>query len=470
MNDSDPLSLAAAATDAPGRIFLVTDERAWTVAEVARAVAARRVRIARDTDTPDRPLAIELTAALESTLWLLALIEEGRPVVPIHPQLTETERAYLLTNSGARLVTPAPVEPEGHAVETPPPLPIDPERALAIVYTSGTSGRPKGAVLSRRAFVASARANRANLGRWDDDRWLLALPPAHVGGLSIVVRALVDRTAVVLWGAERIDVAGLAATTVRHRVTLVSLVPTMLHRLLEAGLAFAPNVRAVLLGGAAAPPPLLAAAADRGVPVLTTYGLTEACSQVTTQPYGTAQRGEAGAGLPVAGTTVRIRDGRILVRGPTMFSGYHPLGASPSPFDPGGFFDTGDHGDLDARGNLHVRGRRSDLIVVGGENVYPAEVEQAALEVPGLADACAFGVPDAEWGERVALVVVGAGGLTPDLDAVVATLATRLARHKLPTLGACATALPYRGIGKLDRRAAAATLTPALRPMGRRGR
>jgi len=464
----DSLSLHAAATEAAERTLLVTDTEAWTLARVAQAVRARRGWLAGQTLAPGEPVAIEAAPTLDGTLWLLALVEDGRPFVPIHPRLTAAETAAMLSDAGVRLVIPTTLDPERSDSDAPAPRPIDPEAPLAIVYTSGTSGRSKGAVLSRRAFVASADASRANLGRRDDDSWLLALPPAHVGGLTIVVRALVDRTAVVLWGPERFDAIRLAATCARHRVTLVSLVPTMLHRLLVAGAVLPPSVRAVLLGGAAASPRLLGAAADRGIPVLTTYGLTEACSQVTTQAYGTVQRGEAGAGRPLAGIEVRIRDGRILVRGPTMFSGYHPLDTPPCPFDADGFFDTGDEGELDPRGNLHVHGRRSDLIVVGGENVYPAEVEQAALEVPGVADACVFGVPDAEWGERVALAVVGAEGVPPDLDAVAATLAERLARHKLPSLGTCATALPYRGIGKLDRRAAAATLASSLRPMARR--
>jgi O-succinylbenzoic acid--CoA ligase len=293
------------------------------------------------------------------------------------------------------------------------------------------------------------------------------LPPAHVGGLAIVVRALVDRSAVVLWGPGRFDPAQLAECTHRHSVTLASLVPTMLHRLLAAAVPLAPSVRAVLLGGAPAAPGLLAAAATRDIPVLTTYGLTEACSQVTTQPYGTIQRGEAGAGRPVAGAEVRIRDGRILVRGPMLFSGYHPLAASPRPVDDDGYFDTGDHGFFDAQGNLHVQGRHDDLIIAGGENVHPLEIERVALDVPGVADACAFGVPDPEWGQRVALVVVATGTAPPPFSAIVSALGERLARHKLPSLGAWVPALPYRGIGKLDRRAAAAAHTPALRPIDR---
>jgi O-succinylbenzoic acid--CoA ligase len=157
----------------------------------------------------------------------------------------------------------------------------------------------------------------------------------------------------------------------------------------------------------------------------------------------------------------------IAIRGPVLFSGYHPIGAGPSPFDDDGFFDTGDEGHIDAAGRLHVLGRRSDPLVVGGENVRPSEVEDAALALPGIADACAFGVADAEWGERVAMVLVGEGG-PPDLDAVAHTLRTRLAAFKVPTRMAVVDGVPYRGIGKRDRRAAAARFADRLRPVAGR--
>jgi O-succinylbenzoic acid--CoA ligase len=437
---------------------LVTEARVFGSRELAAALAPR-VAWLRAAASP--LVALDAPGGLEPVLWVWACIEAGVPFLPLHPRWTEAERRAVLADAGAPPFLPPhpPAAASGAAADAA----VDAETPLAVVYTSGSSGRPKGVVLSRRAFVASAAASRANLGRRDDDRWLLALPPAHVGGLSILTRAWCDGSAVVVLEPGPFDEARVLAACAAHAVTLVSLVPTMLHRILARGLGFPPSVRAVLLGGAAASPALLAAAAEARVPVLTTYGLTEACSQVTTQRPGTVNRGELGAGPALPGVVVRVRDERILVRGPTLASGYWRAG--PLPLDADGFYDTGDEGRLDAEGNLHVLGRQSDLVIVGGENVRPAEIEALAAEVPGVALACAFGVPDAEWGERLALMVVPAPGAALEIAAVAAALAPRLARFKRPTLGAVVAALPTIGIGKIDRRRAAAEHAGALRPL-----
>jgi len=470
---------------------LVTDARVFSGRDVAQALAPRVawLRAARGAGaaagmeaagTAAPPLvALDAAGGVEPVLWMWACIAAGVPFLPLHPRWTATERAAVLADAGdPRLLPPVaddlslPPAPLTQTVDDPRPLPaspprdvapVDPEAPLAIVYTSGSSGRPKGVVLSRRAFVASAAASRANLGHRADDRWLLALPPAHVGGLSIVTRAWCDGSAVVVLEPGPFDERRVLDACAAHAVTLVSLVPTMLHRMLARGLAFPPSVRVVLLGGAAAPPALLRAAADAGVPVLTTYGLTEACSQVTTERPGGGARAARGAGAALPGVEVRVRGERILVRGPTLASGYWRAG--PLPLDADGFYDTGDEGRLDPDGTLHVLGRRSDLVIVGGENVRPAEIEALAAEVPGVAMACAFGVPDPEWGERLALLVVPAPGAALEVAAVAAALAPRLARFKRPTLGALVPALPTIGIGKVDRRRAAAEHAAALRPL-----
>jgi len=333
-----------------------------------------------------------------------------------------------------------------------PPAPADP---LAILFTSGTTGRAKGAVLPAAAFAAAADASAQNLGWRDDDRWLLALTPAHVGGLSILVRCLRARRAVVVGPVT-------PETIARHRATLVSLVPTQAQRLLDSGWTPPPHLRALLLGGGPAAPAFLGAADDRCWPVLTTYGLTETCAQVTTQRPGTRNRGERGAGPPLPGVRVRISAaGTIQVGGPTLMRGYL---RGAAPFTDDGWLDTGDLGRLDDEGNLHVLARRTDLIVSGGENVYPAEVEAALLEIPGVAGACVFGVADELWGQVVcaALVCDGPG---PDDAELRAHLDARLAGFKRPRHIARLDALSVGGSGKLDRAATAARALRLLRPV-----
>jgi O-succinylbenzoic acid--CoA ligase len=337
-----------------------------------------------------------------------AHIAARRPFVPLHPRLTGAERAALRPDLGAV-----------------------PAGTLAVVYTSGTTGEPRGAVLGRAAFIAAARASAARLGWRDDDRWLLCLPLAHVGGLAVIVRCLLARRPFMLGRPDRI-----AADLVRHRATIVSLVPTLLARLLDDGWAPPPWLRLVLLGGAAASPALLARAAERGVPVVASYGLTEACGQVATQIPGAPG---AGCGPPLPGVRLRIVDDEIQLDGPTLFSGY--LGA---PARSPGWHATGDFGRLDAAGNLHVLGRRTDLIVTGGENVYPAEVE-AYLDARGVA-ACVFGIPDERWGQIVAALTTRPIGERELAD---------LAPFKRPRRWVLVDELPLTPAGKPDRAAAA---------------
>jgi O-succinylbenzoic acid--CoA ligase len=348
--------------------------------------------------------------------------------------------------------------------------PIDDARCLAILTTSGTTGRPKGVVLSRRAFLASARASEKNLRLDRSDRWLLGLPIAHVGGLSILTRSLLARSAVVVPGeigrGQRLDAGALARVFEEQRVTLASLVPTQLEWLLEQGSSWRPprHLRAVLLGGAAARPSLLARAAELGVPVLTTYGLTEACSQVTTQVVGTVNRGELGSGPPMEGVEVRIENGVIQVRGPTLFDGYTPPPLEPV-FSDGGWFATNDLGHLDANGNLHVVGRVSDLVITGGENVHPAEVEAVVERCPGIAAACVFGVPDDTWGEILAVAIVAAPGGPPSDTELAAFVRAELSPHRRPRRLAVVDALAATPMGKLDRAETRRRSLGSLRPL-----
>lgn len=431
------LSVIDAAREAPGRAALVIDGGIADYAALAVGVRrAARFALGHGA-SPDRPMAFVATSERPTLELLYALVALGVPALLVHPRLVEAERARLV--GGATLVEPdhARLEPLPDSVF---PARIDAERPLAILHTSGTTGQPKRVVLSRRAFIASAAASAANLGWQDDDRWLLCLPFAHVGGLSIVTRCLLARRTVVV--ARGAAPATLALHAARDGVTLMSVVPTVLKRMLDAGIRLSPGVRAILVGGAAASPALLARAADAGWPVLTTYGLTEACSQVTTQRYGTTNRGEQGSGHPMAGVEIRIVDDVIEVRGPTLATGYG-----------GAWLRTGDAGRLDAEGRLHVFGRRTDLIVTGGENVYPAEVEAALERCPGVESACVFGIPDEEWGEVVAAMLAAGRDGPPPVEALENHLARELAPFKRPRRIKWVGALVYSANGKLDRAA-----------------
>jgi o-succinylbenzoate---CoA ligase len=301
---------------------------------------------------------------------------------------------------------------EGHDLDAP----------AVVVRTSGTTAEPKEVTLTYGNWLWSALGSGVALGHPPGERWLCALPLTHVGGLSILIRSVIAGTTVLLherWDTEAV-LLGL------DDATIVSLVPTTLGRLLDAGLREPPALRHVLLGGAPIPPALLERARAAGVPVAPTYGLTEACSQVTTN------------GVPLFCTKVELApDGEILVSGPTVAGG--------------GVLHTGDLGRW-KDGRLHVVGRRADTIITGGENVSPAEVERVLEQHPAVLEAAVHGRPDPEWGEAVVATVVLSADATP--EELRAYAAARLDPFQVPkTVTTRSEALPRTASGKLLRRA-----------------
>jgi len=425
---SDALSILAAAAEAPAAPALRIEGRVHTFAELAARVEARLAQLRGDA-APGRPYPVVGSNTLETIVVLYALLELRVPALLLHPRLTAPERAALEAVAARANVPPAD--------------------AAAILFTSGTTGEPRGAVLTRAAFVASAAANAANLGWREDDCWLLCMSLARVGGLSILTRCLAARRCVALVPA--FDAAAFPRWIAEQQVTLASVVPTMLTWVLDAAPEWVapPQLRAILVGGAAAPERLLQRAAARGLPIIVTYGATETCAQVVATPYDARfDTAHWGAGVALPGIDVRVRDGRIEVRGPTLMAGYW----DEPPLAPGAWFDTGDLGALDARGCLTIDARRVDLIVTGGENAYPAEIERTLEAFPGIAAAGVFGVPDTVWGETVAALLVAEGAPPPDA-ALREYVARTLAPHKRPRHVCYVGQLPHTPAGKLDRQA-----------------
>jgi O-succinylbenzoic acid--CoA ligase len=436
---NEALSIRAAARQAPDSIGLRADQGEFTFAQLAQ-LTGQRLHAADLQASRASPFVLDAASSVDTVVTLYALLELRRPALLLHPKLTAAERDAALRCAGRGEGT----------------WPAD---AAAIVFTSGTTGEPRAVVLTRAALLASAEASAANLGWLDDDCWLLAMPIARVGGLSILTRCLAARKAVAL--VPGFDAAQLPAQIERRRATLVSLVPAMLDRVLAAHPDWQPPgfLRAVLVGGAAAPRALLERAAQRRLPIIITYGCTETCSQVVATPY--ASRFEAArcaAGRPLPGAQVRAAGGRIEVRGPMRMAGY----AGEPPLDPRQWFDTGDLGEFDAEGFLHVTGRAGDWIITGGEKVHPAEVERALQAFPEVVAAGVFGVADDTWGQVVAAAIVTSGGSVDD-QALAAFLRSRLAPHKLPRRICLVPALPMSAEGKLDR-AALPSLAQSLRP------
>ena len=402
--------LAAAAGHRPDAPALITPERTISWAELDRA-ADGVASIVCGSGLEGGAVALwgERHPATVAALW--GISRARATVVPVDPRLPPAEAMHLTREAGARGLW---AHPEGGfdrllsrpAFDSPGWGPPHPDARL-VLFTSGTEGRHKGVVLSGDNVGASVAGSRDRLGNGPDDAWLAVLPLFHVGGLAILWRQAEQAAPTVL--EERFDPARVGAML--GEVAFVSLVPTMLRRVLEAGSA--PGA-AALVGGGPADPGLLRRALDAGIPPLQTYGMTETTSQVCTVAPGEAEADLGTAGRPIPGAEVRVvargepvvgAEGRIEVRGPMVSPGY--LGEEARPAD--SWFATGDLGSIDEMGRLTVMGRADSLIVTGGENVHPAMVEQALRAHPGVADARVFGVPDEEWGRRVVAEVILAG-------------------------------------------------------------
>jgi O-succinylbenzoic acid--CoA ligase len=342
---------------------------------------------------------------------------------------------------------------------------IDLDAVFAVLFTSGTSGAPKGVCLTHGNLQASALGAALHLGLRRDDRWLACLPLFHIGGLSILMRNVLLGSPVLIH--ERFDPERVSAA-IDEGITHVSMVPTMLGRLLDLrGEKPAPaSLRAILLGGAAAPAGLLERARKLGFGVLPSYGLTEACSQVATCDPGDSENAsqETGSvGRALFGTEIRIadargdalppgREGEILVRGPTVMAGYLDDAEESSRTLREGWLHTGDVGALDPAGILRVLDRRADLIVSGGENVSPAEVEAVLRDHEDIADAAVAGLPDPDLGSRVTAWIVPKAGAHCQGADLRRFCRRRLAGFKVPKEIRFAAELPRNSSGKLLRR------------------
>ena len=401
----------------------------------------------------ERPLhavVLPVTEAGGQLLELLAAALDGTgpAVLPLDPDLPADRLAAILdTFAPAAVHTPAGVTRRADS------RPAGQDTAV-VIATSGSTGQPKGVELSAAALRHSARATLDRVGATPGQRWLLCLPATHIAGIQVLIRSLVAGTDPVV--VTRADADVLAGSGCAH----VSIVPTQLRRLLDAdpGAAWAQGFTSVLLGGAAAPAALVDGARAAGVPVITTYGMSETCggcvydgqplagvTVTTAAPASDAGDADAGRADGAAG------DGRIRISGPVLFSGYRGRPELTAAAMDGAWFVTSDLGLIGPDGRLTVRGRADDVIITGGEKVVAGEVAALLETCPGVREAAVVGQPDAEWGERVTAVIVPDNpAQPPTLDLLCRHVQERLPRYALPRELVLRTAMPMLPSGKPD--------------------
>jgi O-succinylbenzoic acid--CoA ligase len=425
--------LRRAARTAPTLTALQTPDAQVSYAQLARAAHAGALELARRGVGPGERVALALPAGIAFAEALHACLLAGAVAVPVDPRLRPSERERIV--AGARVLVERPLggdvedelEPEVLSDMTRHDL----DAPCVVIHTSGTTSAPRPIELTYGNFLWSALGSGVALGVDPHERWLCALPLSHIGGLSILVRSAIYATTAHVH--ERFESERVLAALRDERITLVSLVSTTLARLLDAGLREPPHLRCALTGGGPVPAALIERAREAGVPVVASYGLSEACSQVTT------------GGPALFCTRVSIaEDGEIMVEGPTV---------ARSAIAADGRLYTGDLGRLDARGFLDVRGRKADTIISGGENVAPSEVEQALESFPGVLEAAVVPRADPHWGEAVTAIVVASEGASLSESSLLEHCASRLAAFKVPKHVTFRSGpLPRTGSGKLLRR------------------
>ena len=452
---------------------------AWALAaQIAHALSEHRVR-------PGDRVALQVSKTSEALIVYLACLRAGAVLVPLNPGATSDELEYLLgdaeatlvvadstlaaarttlplltldTASGATLLEAAAGQPT-----SAPAFTTTPASVAAIVYTSGTTGRAKGAVMSHRNLTSNALTLAAVWGFERTDRLLHLLPIFHVHGLFVATNCAVASASTLVLG-PRFDVEvvleHLPASTVMMGV------PTFYTRLLadhRFGTSTCRSARLIISGSA----PLLATThvefeQRTGQVILERYGMSET-SMLTSNPlHGKRKPGTVGPALP--GVSVRVVDtltneplavdeiGEIQVTGPNVFSGYwNRPELNATEFTADGFFRTGDVGTIDADGYLTIVGRDKDLIITGGLNVYPKEIEEAIDALSGVAASAVIGIPDADFGEVVVAVVVGLAGATLVAQELRESLRVVLAAYKVPKAIHIVDALPQNAMGKVEK-------------------
>ncbi len=482
-----PLQASCQEFEAKPALFFGDQAYTYADLEAASGAAASRLQALGISEGDVVGLMLPNSPALVA--YLLGLLRLGAIVLPLNPALTPHELSLLLEDSRARAIvttgelaskaeslrslSPAlkdvvaldPTQPlERSRAVRPAKVRGNPDQTAFLVYTAGTTGRPKGVMLTHRNILANTSqvAERTG-GLTPEDRLLHVMPLFHVNGLmNNTLLPLRVGASIVL--RPRFALDEFWGVVAAFRPAYFTAVPTVFARLMDAwdGTADVSSLRFVRTGAAPMAVSLQREVEERlGVPVIVSYGLTEATCTCTMNPVGAERRlGSVGPALPREVVAVLDDAGRplgpgevgeVAVTGPNVMAGYLNAPEATAEVLRDGWLHTGDLGYLDSDGFLFLTDRKKDLIIRGGENISPREVEEALSAHPGVAEAAVVGTPDREWGEEVTAFLVLRAGQAVDADEVLAFCRQRLARYKIPRQVRVVAVLPVTSVGKVDK-------------------
>ncbi|ARJ50073.1 o-succinylbenzoate--CoA ligase [Staphylococcus lutrae] len=336
--------------------------------------------------------------------------------------------------------------------ELPQHTGLNEQHIASIMFTSGTTGPQKAVPQTFENHRMSAQACLQTLGFSTESKWLTVLPIYHISGLSILLRSVQYGFTVFL--LEKFNTSKVVALLQKEKITHVSLVPVTLMRLMEQGLDQPYHLKSILLGGAKLDGQFIRQALDRQLPIYNSFGMTETCSQFLTANPKMLSESPNTVGCPSRDISLKIVDadenghGELCIKGGNVMQGYLYPQQMANTFDHEGYFKTGDIASIDDKGRVYIHDRRKDLIISGGENIYPYEIETVAKSHPNIIDAMCTAVKDVQWGQRPILYLVAQQWVN-DMEAF---LEARLAKYKLPVHIYFVDALPYTSTGKLQRR------------------
>ncbi|HSO58609.1 MAG TPA: o-succinylbenzoate--CoA ligase [Paenisporosarcina sp.] len=457
----------------PNRVALTFEDKSWTFQQLFEEVILTAGTMKTAGIDHGNRVAILAPSTPQLVITIHACWQLGCEVVLLNERLSDDELAYQIadaqptfilvkdcykerisTYESVTLEELSKVNSSAITVEDEWPL----NRTMSIMYTSGTTGRPKGVRQTVLNHTTNATASAFNMGIQTDDVWLCTMPIFHISGLSIFIRSVLYGMEVKLY--PKFDVVRVVDDLVDGSVTRMSVVPVMLQRILmeldERNINVSPRLMTMLVGGGPVPSHYLERAIARGIPILQTYGMTETASQTATLAPEDADRKLGSSGKPLYLSFIRIdqtkepfEEGEICIRGGNVTPGY--IGQyEHTPSQDKGWLYTGDIGYLDDEGYLFVIDRRSDLIISGGENIYPAEVESAILQHPLIREAGVCGEDNETWGQVPVAFIVSDGEIS--LESLQQFLQGKLASYKIPKKIFRVDAMPRNAANKLLRR------------------